>query len=316
MGNIREELQALVLEAQQLHKQERFTKIESVILIGELELRNAAVNLNMSAEDFAAFIGVTLNTYWKRAQAARVIAWFPEAFDLLKKGETQISHLAMIAPRITEANSAVLLANIARKKRREVEGLLSRITPDGHLLDKEPEVELRVRLTESQMELLNRAREILAHGGHVPSVANILSEALDTLLDKRDPMRKAERAATRQEKKAIIPAARQENNHQSSIPVQKIVQQRPAIPAVIRHTVWRRDGGQCTWIYEGGKRCPERMMLELDHLEMWCRGGEHSENNLTLRCRRHNQFAAERLLGRSLPRGREGMMHLAEGQPA
>jgi len=39
-------------------------------------------------------------------------------------------------------------------------------------------------------------------------------------------------------------------------------------------------------------------MLELDHIEMWCRGGEHKVDNLALPCRRHNQFAAEQKLGR------------------
>jgi hypothetical protein len=38
-------------------------------------------------------------------------------------------------------------------------------------------------------------------------------------------------------------------------------------------------------------------MLELDHIDMWCRGGEHSAENLTLRCRRHNQFSANEQLG-------------------
>ena len=43
----------------------------------------------------------------------------------------------------------------------------------------------------------------------------------------------------------------------------------------------------------GGNRCSERAMLELDHFKMWCRGGKHSEENFTLRCRRHNQAGAD-----------------------
>ena len=72
---------------------------------------------------------------------------------------------------------------------------------------------------------------------------------------------------------------------------------RPAIPAAIRHTVWLRDRGQCTWRHSAGSRCPDRAMLELDHIKMWCRGGKHSEENLTLRCRRHNQATADQQLG-------------------
>ena len=43
------------------------------------------------------------------------------------------------------------------------------------------------------------------------------------------------------------------------------------------------NGGQCAWRHPDGGRCSERAMLELDHIKMWCRGGKHSEENLTLR---------------------------------
>ncbi len=33
-------------------------------------------------------------------------------------------------------------------------------------------------------------------------------------------------------------------------------------------------------------------MLELDHRTMYCRGGNHTVDNLTLRCRDHNQYEA------------------------
>jgi hypothetical protein len=38
--------------------------------------------------------------------------------------------------------------------------------------------------------------------------------------------------------------------------------------------------------------------LELHHLHAYAHGGEHSEDNLTLRCRAHNALAAEEELGR------------------
>ncbi len=38
-------------------------------------------------------------------------------------------------------------------------------------------------------------------------------------------------------------------------------------------------------------------MLEFDHNLMICRGGEHSVENVALRCRRHNLHRAEQELG-------------------
>lgn len=72
---------------------------------------------------------------------------------------------------------------------------------------------------------------------------------------------------------------------------------RRPIRTSIRNRVWLRDGGQCTFTHGNGERCKARMMLELDHIVMVCRGGENTEENLTLRCRYHNQFVAELNLG-------------------
>jgi len=194
MHDIHEELLKIVEETKKLHTRDRSITLESVSLIGELERRNAAVNLSMTSEQFAVHIGLTANQYWKRAQAARLIRFHPDAQKLLESGETQVSHLALIAPKITQANSELLLDGIKHKSKREVALLLSRITPDGDLLPAETTFELRMTLTESQGDLLDRAREVLAKmrgGSHMPSLPEILVKALEDLLDKRDPLRKA-----------------------------------------------------------------------------------------------------------------------------
>ena len=333
MQNIREELYSLAAAAQQLHAYERQITLESVALVGVLESRNAAVNFFMSSTSFAAYIGLTPGQYWKRAQAARVIRFYPEALAMVQAGETHVSHLALISARITPANAAILLAGIKNKSKREVESFVSRITNDGRLLDKEPEIELRLKLTMSQSELLDKARDVLAHGGHVPSLPDIIVKALGDLLEKRDPVRKAKRAAERREKAvASIPGTGNgqplpdrsresalpgsmpnqiiavikhddtipgyggeetwENKFLEHIPREKGVAEapenasrerlspgesrtarRPAVPAVIRHQVWLRDGLQCSWTHPHGSRCQETQMLEMDHKIPWCRGG-------------------------------------------
>ena len=127
---------------------------------------------------------------------------------------------------------------------------------------------MRVTLTESQGELLDRAREVLSHSGRMPSLPEILVKALEDLLDKRDPLRKAERAKARAENspssekeasaevetetEAVSALASPGNGDQS--PTKKSPS-RPAIPAVTRHAVWLRDRGQCTWRHPGGSRC-------------------------------------------------------------
>lgn len=69
------------------------------------------------------------------------------------------------------------------------------------------------------------------------------------------------------------------------------------IPAKVRRTVWERDGGQCTYVSEAGRRCPARSRLEWDHVEPVARGGQATVENGRLRCRGHNQYAAEQAFG-------------------
>ena len=61
-----------------------------------------------------------------------------------------------------------------------------------------------------------------------------------------------------------------------------------------------RDGGQCTYICpKTGKRCASCHRLEHDHIIPRARGGKSTVDNLRLRCRAHNQLAAEQEFGRA-----------------
>jgi hypothetical protein len=69
------------------------------------------------------------------------------------------------------------------------------------------------------------------------------------------------------------------------------------IPAAVRRAVWRRDEGRCTFETDQGQRCEARARLEFDHVEPVARGGRATEANLRLRCRAHNQHAADLVFG-------------------
>jgi len=69
------------------------------------------------------------------------------------------------------------------------------------------------------------------------------------------------------------------------------------IPAAVRRAVCERDQGQCSFVAESGKRCGARRRLEFDHEVPVARGGLATVENVRLRCRAHNQYAAERMFG-------------------
>ena len=69
------------------------------------------------------------------------------------------------------------------------------------------------------------------------------------------------------------------------------------IPAEVKRAVSRRDGDQCAFVSEGGRRCTERTFLEFHHVQPYAHGGAATEANIALRCRRHNQYEAALVFG-------------------
>jgi 5-methylcytosine-specific restriction endonuclease McrA len=70
------------------------------------------------------------------------------------------------------------------------------------------------------------------------------------------------------------------------------------VPAAVRRAVFERDEARCTYADALGRRCAETHRLELHHLRAFALGGEHTKDNLTLRCHAHNALAAEEDFGR------------------
>ena len=69
------------------------------------------------------------------------------------------------------------------------------------------------------------------------------------------------------------------------------------IPQGVKRVVWQRDGGRCAFASPHGQRCQERTFLEFHHVRPHATGGPASVANVSLRCRRHNQYEAELVFG-------------------
>jgi len=65
----------------------------------------------------------------------------------------------------------------------------------------------------------------------------------------------------------------------------------------VKRAVSRRDDGQCAFVAPDGRRCTERTFLEFHHLQPYARGGPATVENISLRCRRHNQYEADLVFG-------------------
>lgn len=106
---------------------------------------------------------------------------------------------------------------------------------------------------------------------------DILADALEALLDKKDPDR-------RNESRKPTPNRPHSNNR--------------LIPRPVRSEVWRRDAGRCVFADSEGQLCGERGGLEFDHILPFALGGRSDDpKNIRLLCRTHNQLMARRVFG-------------------
>ena len=78
------------------------------------------------------------------------------------------------------------------------------------------------------------------------------------------------------------------------------------IPAAVRREVWRRDCGRCGYVDARGRRCGETSNIEFHHRDPFALGGQHTPQNIELRCAAHNQYQADLDFGRSFMDGMRG----------
>jgi hypothetical protein len=85
-------------------------------------------------------------------------------------------------------------------------------------------------------------------------------------------------------------------------------------PNALRRFVCERDGGRCAFVSADGHRCESTRQLEIDHIQPVALGGETKPENLRLLCRAHNQYEAERLLGREQVQARRELASRARAR--
>ena len=126
-------------------------------------------------------------------------------------------------------------------------------------------------------EKLHQAQALLGHAVPSGELAEVFDRALDALIGQL-------------ERRKFSATNRSRPRHQFSANPRHV-------PAEVRRAVWARDGGCCTFVSASGHRCEARTRLEFDHIEPVARGGRSTVNGVRLRCRAHNQYAAECAFG-------------------
>src|SRR5438093_13745670 len=153
---------------------------------------------------------------------------------------------------------------------------------------------LQLTIGQSTYEKLRYAQALLGHQLAAGEIAAVLDRALDALIGQ---LEKSKFAATTRPR----PGTRRATARRTT-------------PAQIKRAVWERDGGQCTFTSDTGRRCPARNRLEFDHADPVARGGTATVQRMRLRCRAHNQYAAECTFGAGFMSEKRRAAQLAPGR--
>ena len=257
-----------------------------------------------------------------RIQAARLSQHFPEILNYLEKDKMTLTTVKLISPYLTKDTKEVIFKETDQKSTREVEKVLAALFPQeeevldtirklplektaqnltrcatSSLVKKEsmkPVTSKRFKIefsvSEELTKKIQRAKEILRHKYPKGNLEDIIDEALELLLEKKDPQRKIQKKQlTKKEVSQKEPVASLEMPMTLSDTLRSRY-----VPEKTKQIIWERDEGRCSYVSSEGKHCGDKNFIELDHVRPWALGGNSTIENLRLLCRTHNQWRAEK----------------------
>ena len=263
---------------------------------------------------------------YKRIAAMRAARRHPDLLSALRSGELHLTAVSLLAPQLSAENATELIAAARHRTADEIRRMLADRKPKPDAISSVRKLPISsvsaverpvqgapgtetprmapntaryrstpatarpstplgceryvVRFTANR-ELHAQLRELQALMRHqIPDgdLGKILARAVEVLLKQVRSQKFGECSAPRSERST------------SSAPSRHI-------PAAIRRAVAKRDGECCAFVSEAGRRCGSREFLEFHHHDPWAWSRSHAIDDISLRCRAHNRYEAERDFG-------------------
>jgi hypothetical protein len=310
----------LLAATRELCRKSQGIEADLLVHLGEIDERK--LYLDCAFPSMFAFcvaeLGFSEDAAYNRITVARAARRFPAVIETIRSGQVHLAGLRLLAPHLTPENHAEVLAQAARKSKREIEELVARLAPQPPVaatirklpcsipslaaeaapvapapparpVESPPivsalaEETFRIQFTASRAlrDKLREAQDLLRHQNPTGDMALIFERALDLLIDT---VKKERFAVGRKPRQRASDSANPGSRH---------------IPDAVKRAVYERDQGRCTFLDDGGRRCCETGSLEFDHIDGFARTREHDADRIRLLCHAHNQHAAEQMYGRA-----------------
>ena len=211
-------------------------------------------------------LGLSESSAYNFITVARKAFEIPEIKKEIEKGNLTVAKVRKVIPVISSENQRDWLMKAATLSKRDLEEAVAKVCPDSVKVERvkvvtEEICELRISVSKDLYEKLRRAQAV----EQAQTLEETLQRLLDFHLEKRDPLKRAERLIKKVDK---------------PVPGQ----------VAIRHRVRARDQGTCTYVNPQGRRCGNQRHVEIHHVIPRSLGGLDTLSNLTTLCSAHHKL--------------------------
>jgi hypothetical protein len=302
--------------AQGAAKQFKRSEIELINIIQEIDEKKVFFEKKYTST-FAycvGFLKLSDNLSLDLIAIARASKKVPELKKAIQNESLTASKARRITSVITKENASHWLSLAQNVSKEKLEKEIAKVRPQVLTPEKakyvtENRLKLELGISEEFMKTLKRAQEILCQkSGSYKNFEATLSWALEEIVRREDPLKKAERAVTaevkRSKKETIISLcsnkpedqAKREGESNKILLGPGRVAQRIPLDAHTKHLVNLRDQARCTFKDEKGERCGERKWMHIHHKLSVSNGGGNNPENLVSLCSAHHDLAHRLLL--------------------
>jgi hypothetical protein len=318
-----------------LLSQSRRVEAELVAHIGEVDRRE--LFLSQACSSMYAYCVEVLHLSeaeaYLRIAVARAARRFPVILQMLGEERLHLSGIALLSSHLTEDNYARVLAKAAYRTKRQIEELVAELAPKpdapttirklpgppspqpGSLRPDRVEIPaFSMLLAEAEGSSDSPTPSPIRSAAPKPeplsperfkitfTASGELKHKLERLqaLTQEDLVGAIEAAVTERLERLEAKRYGETKKPRKNLDETDTSAKSRYVPVAVRRRVSERDGKQCTFMDEKGRRCSERKELEFHHEYPYGLGGDHDPAHMRLLCRRHNLYLAERDYGKSV----------------
>jgi len=153
---------------------------------------------------------------------------------------------------------------------------------------------ITVTVDRETRDALMKARDHLRHVIPDGDLAKVITRAVNELVERVEARKFGKRKqpakpAKKTEPKLPLTDTPRGVSHEPDVIIEEDIVMNRSPDRATRRAVAERDGYQCCYVSDDGRRCSATAWLEYDHKLAWCLNGPTFVDNLQLLCRAHNR---------------------------